>query len=97
MSEAPLASVKLLITTKEGTFEELVNTIVTTRHEHTTAYSFVPEPYMESDFVELELVAAATDRNGTTGYSAPLLINTISAWGRYRHTLEKLKEVKNDA
>ncbi len=93
-SEAPLASVKLLITTKEGTFEELINTIVTTRHEHTTTYSFVPEPYMESDFSELELVAAATDRNGITGYSAPLLINTISAWGRYRRTLEKLKEVK---
>lgn len=93
-STTPLASIKLLITTKEGTFEELVNTIVTTRYEHTTAYSFVPEPYMESDFATLELVAAATDRNGTTGYSAPLLINTLSAWGRYQRTLEKLKEVK---
>ena len=93
-ADAPLASIKLLITTKEGTFEELVNTIVTTRYEHTTAYSFVPESYMESDFATLELVAAATDRNSTTGYSAPLLINTISAWGRYQRTLEKLKEVK---
>ena len=93
-STTPLASIKLLITTKEGTFEELVNTIVTARYEHTTAYSFVPEPYMESDFATLELVAAATDRNSTTGYSAPLLINTLSAWGRYQRTLEKLKEVK---
>ncbi len=91
---APLANIKLLITTRGGTFEELVNTIVSARHKHTTAYSFVPEPYMESDFAELELVAAATDRNGTTGHSAPLLINAISAWGRYRRTLEKLKEVK---
>ena len=93
-SESPLASIKLMITTKEGTYEELVNTIVTPRHEHATSHNFVPEPYMESDFAELELVAAATDRNGTTGYSAPLLINTISAWGRYRRTLEKLKETK---
>ena len=93
-SAAPLASIKLMITTKEGTFEELVNTIVNKRYEHVTSYRFVPEPYMESDFAELELIAAATDRNGMTGYSAPLLINTISAWGRYRRTLEKLKEVK---
>ena len=55
---------------------------------------FCLSPTWESDFAELELVAAATDRNDTTGYSAPLLINTISAWGRYLRTLEKLKEVK---
>ena len=93
-ADNPLANIKLLITTKEGTFEELINTIIATRHKYITSYSFVPEAYMESDFAELELVAAATDRNGITGYSAPLHINAISAWGRYRHTLEKLKEVK---
>ena len=93
-ADNPLANIKLHITTKEGTFEELVNTIIATRRKYITSYSFVPEAYLESDFAELELVAAATDRNGVTGYSAPLRINAISAWGRYRHTLEKLKEVK---
>ncbi len=93
-STSPLASIKLMVTTKEGTYEELVNTIMTTRRTHTASYRFMPEPYMESDVAELELVATAHDRNGTIGYSAPLLINAISAWGRYRHTLEKLKEVK---
>ena len=90
----PLASVKLLITTREGTFEELVNTIIATHHKYNGTYSFLPEPYVESDLAELELVAAATDRRGMTGYSAPLRINAISAWGRYRSTLEKFREVK---
>lgn len=91
----PLANVKLLITTQSGTFEELVNTIVAKQKQQlVTTYRVFPEAYMESDFAEIELVATATDRNGETGHSAPLLLNAISAWGRYQRVLEKLKEAK---
>ena len=95
-AEAPLTVVKLLVTTGGGTYEELVNTIVApNKLDLVTTYSIVPESYMDSDLGKLELVATAQDNRDRIGYSDPLVINTISAYGRYRRVLEKLREVKS--
>ena len=94
-AKSPLTAIKLLITTGGGTYEELVNTVIAPdKLDLVTTYSIVPESYMDSDLGKIELVATARDDRDRVGYSDPLVLNTISAYGRYRRVLETLKEVK---
>lgn len=97
-AENPLAMVRLRIKSGQQTYTELVNNIMTDdKRELTTNYSVVLESYVESDQAEVELVAEAIDRSlpqPLIGFSAPLVIQTVSAYGRYRQTLQTLREVK---
>ncbi len=97
-AENPLAMIRLRIKSGQQTYTELVNNIITDdKKELTTNYSVVLESYVESDQAEVELVAEAVDRSlpqPLIGFSAPLVIQTVSAYGRYRQTLQTLREVK---
>lgn len=97
-AENPLAMVRLRIKSGQQVYTELVNNIMTDeKKELTTNYSVVLESYVESDQAEVELVAEAIDRSlpqPLIGMSQPLVIQTASAYGRYRQTLQTLHEVK---
>jgi len=94
----PLQQVNLLITIGNKTFKELVNTIT---HEHLlsldTTYSLNLERFLEEDTAEIEIVAEVIDRatpQPLVGRSNPLVLKTMSAYGRYLQSLESLRKVK---
>jgi hypothetical protein len=97
-AENPLQLVRLLIKSGSRVSKELVaNVMAEDRTELVTDYRLVLETYVESDLAQVEIVAEAIDRAVPTplaGYSEPLRINTASAYGRYRATLQTLRELK---
>lgn len=97
-AENPLQLVRLLIKSGSRVSKELVaNVMAEDRTELVTDYRLILETYVESDLAQVEIVAEAIDRAVPTplaGYSEPLRINTASAYGRYRATLQTLRELK---
>lgn len=97
-AENPLQLVRLLIKSGSRVSKELVaNVMAEDRTELVTDYRLVLETYVESDLAQVEIIAEAIDRAVPTplaGYSEPLRINTASAYGRYRATLQTLRELK---
>jgi hypothetical protein len=97
-AEHPLDSVRLLIKSGNRVSKELVANVVSEdKLELTTDYKLVLETYVESDLAQVEIVAEAIDRAVPTpliGLSEPLKLNTASAYGRYRQTLQTLREMK---
>lgn len=98
IAENPLQTVRLLIKSGQRTSKETVaNVLAEDKLTLTTDYRLVLETYVESDLAAVEIVAEATDRAlpaPLVGYSEPLTINTASAYGRYRATLQTLRELK---
>lgn len=97
-AENPLQIVRLLIKSGSRISKELVaNVLNEDMKELSTEYRLTLEPYVESDIAQVEIIAEATDKaipNPLTGQSAPLRLNTASAYGRYRQTLQTLKQIK---
>lgn len=98
VAENPLQTVRLLIRSGQRVSKELVaNVMAEDKLEITTDYRLVLEQYVESDLAQVEIVAEAIDRSvpaPLVGYSEPLKINTASAYGRYRATLQTLRDLK---
>lgn len=94
-AQAPLTEIKIQITTSHGVSEELVHNIIADdRLQFAGVHRLLLEPYLQGDVVEVELVAVASDRLQRIGFSEALQITTISAYGRYRQVLTKLRAVK---
>ena len=98
-AEAPVATVKLLIRSgKQESVENVLNVLSDDRRSIDTDYSVTLEPYIDSDQAEVTLVAVATDRavpKPLTGASEPFRVQVLSSYGRYRRTLETLKQLKS--
>lgn len=97
-AENPLQLVRLLIKSGQRTSKETVaNVLAEDKTELTQDYRLTLESYVESDMAQVEIVAEAIDRslpNPLVGYSDPVKINTASAYGRYRATLQTLRDLK---
>lgn len=95
----PLQLLRLLIRVEGQEYQELVNNILATdKFQVTSEYSILLESYTKQDISEIEIVAEAIDRHIPTplvGRSRPLVIKTASAYGRYRTTLQTLREIKS--
>lgn len=98
IAENPLRLVRILIRSGKRTSQQLVsNVLATDLTELKTSYELLLEPYVESDLATVELIAEAIDRsvpNPLIGRSKPLRLSTASTYGRYRQTLETLRQVK---
>ena len=94
----PLQMIRLKIRVEGQEYQELVNNILATdKMEVNTNYSILLESYTRQDLSEVEIVAEAIDRhlpNPLLGQSRPLVIRSASAYGRYRTTLQTLREIK---
>lgn len=97
-AENPLESVRLLIKSGQRVSKELVaNVVAEDKTELTTEYRLVLETYVESDLAQVEIQAEAVDRavpQPLVGHSDVLKLNTASAYGRYRATLQTLRDLK---
>ncbi|SMF47974.1 hypothetical protein [Pseudobacteriovorax antillogorgiicola] len=97
-AENPLQLVRLLIRSEGQTHEELVsNVLADDKKDLNTKYSLLLESYVQRDMATIEIVAEAIDRhlpNPLIGRSQPLIVRTASAYGRYRETLNTLRQVK---
>jgi hypothetical protein len=93
-----LDKVALRVTSRGKTSKESVLNISGDTLHVETSYKLNLQPWMEEDIMEFTIVAEAVDRSegqGLTGLSAPIHIKVASAYGRYRNTLESLRQVKN--
>ena len=97
-AENPLQTVRLIIKSDQKIAKELVaNVMADGKMELATDYRLMLESYVESDLAEIEISAEAVDRavpTPLTGRSASLRLTTASAYGRYRQSLQSLREVK---
>lgn len=98
-AENPLEAVRLLIKSGQRVSKELVaNVVAEDKTELTTEYRLVLETYVESDLAQVEIQAEAVDRavpQPLVGHSDVLKLNTASAYGRYRATLQTLRDLKS--
>ncbi|MEZ4740903.1 MAG: hypothetical protein R3B45_00390 [Bdellovibrionota bacterium] len=96
--KTPLAKINLIIRGKNKESRELVNDVMAKdKLKISTNYNILLEPYLDSDLEELEVIGEVIDRATPTplmGYSSPLRIKVASAYGRYRNTLQTLKDLK---
>ena len=93
----PLDKVQLKIISKSKTSQESVLNITGDTTTISTTYNLNLQPWMEEDVLEFDIVAEAIDRaepNPLVGKSPPLHVKVASAYGRYRNSLETLKQVK---
>lgn len=94
----PLRLVRLAIYSSGRRSEELVNSIMTEDMlSLSTDYSLLLEPYMDRDIADVEIFAEAIDRAlpvPLMGRSEPVTLKTVSAYGRYRQTLDSLRGFK---
>lgn len=99
-ANAPINEVNLKIKSGKIENKELVRRVVgTDKKELDVDYSLLLEPYVEDDIQTFEIIAQATDFSEPrplTGFSAPLVIEVASAYGRYRNTLRKLRELSEN-
>lgn len=97
-AQNPLKQVRLSIRTGGQTYQELVTSVmVNDKFSLKTDYSLLLESYVRSDIADIEIVAEAIDRASPVplvGRSSPLLVRTASAYGRYRSTLQTLRDIK---
>ena len=97
-AENSLQTVRLIIKSDQKVSKELVaNVMAENKSELVTDYRLMLEAYVENDLAEVEITAEAVDRavpTPLTGVSAPLHLTTASAYGRYRQSLQTLREVK---
>lgn len=99
-SKNPLKSLSLLIDVHGQRYRESIYTITgsdtfTLQTEQTLSL----EKYVDQDFETVEIRAEVFDQSQPTaliGYSPPLVIHTISAYGSYRKTLSTLRTVKEN-
>ncbi len=98
-ADNPLQSVQLRIKSGEKENRELVSEVMAKdKKTLNTRYNLSLENYLEQDVQELEIVAEAIDRAVPTplvGHSKPLVIQVASAYGRYKMSLETLKQIKS--
>lgn len=96
----PLSAVNLMIHVNSRKFKESVNIISgDTTFNLTTTHSVYLDRYVESDFAKVEIVAEAIDQSvpvPLVGYSNPIVVQTISSYGKYRKTLAQLKALKDN-
>jgi hypothetical protein len=96
--ENPLRFLRLLIRTGSRQSEELVSNIMNEDiRDIEVVHDLVLESFVESDIAEVEIIAEAIDRgipNPLVGRSQALIVNTASAYGRYRRTLSTLSKLK---
>lgn len=97
-ADRPLQEVSLSIRVGDRTFRELVNNI---SNEHTltfdTRYPLALERFTQDDVIEMEIIAEAIDRSlpqPFIGRSQAIHVKVVSSYGRYRQTLENLRQVK---
>lgn len=99
-AENPLKSVRLVIRSGGQVSTELVtNVVVLDKTELSTNYELILESYLQKDVDNIEIVAEAVDRAiplPLIGRSPPLVVETVSAYGRYRKTLQTLSEIKSN-
>jgi hypothetical protein len=97
-AENPLKVINLVIRSGGKSNKELVlNVVADEKKEIDIPYAVTLEPYLESDYSEVEIIAEATDRSlpmNLTGQSNPLRVSTVSAYGRYRQTLNTMRSLK---
>lgn len=97
-AENPLSVVQLKIRSGTQEFTEVVNNVLAQDlKELATKYSVVLESYVETDQAQVEIVAEAVDRsvpNPLVGRSQPIVVDVVSAYGRYQQTLATLRELK---
>ncbi|NRA45943.1 MAG: hypothetical protein HRU09_13395 [Oligoflexales bacterium] len=98
-TKAPMKMVQLLIRSGNHEARELVNRINSDQiFDYDTEYSLVLEPYINNDIADVEVIAEVVDSSiprPLVGRSEPLRFRTESAYGRYRHTLRLLRELKS--
>ncbi|MBI2603335.1 MAG: hypothetical protein HYW48_09795 [Deltaproteobacteria bacterium] len=99
VAKHPLQQLNLLISMNGHKMRESIHSIASTEMlTLETSYSLLLSKYMDTDFANIEIVAQALDRalpQPLVGYSNPIQLEVISSYGRYRRTLEMLREVKS--
>ena len=94
----PLKQVRLVISAEGRSSTEIVsNILVNDKKALTTEYNLILETYVQSDISQVEIVAEAVDRAvpiPLVGRSEALVVETASAYGRYRRTLQTLRQIK---
>lgn len=97
-THAPLKKVQLRIRTAGRESQELVLNVDQNQiFSWSTRYDLLLEPWINSDTADVEIVAEAVDAAipvPLTGHSQPVLIRTENAYGRYRSTLNLLRQLK---
>ena len=98
-SQNPLDKLYLLIR-NEGMEkkEKIINIVKEDLKKITTDHTIFFDSYLQSDSAQVELVAVASDRSSPValvGYSQPIQLKVVSAYGRYRKTLGLLKQAKD--
>lgn len=95
----PIQLVRILIKAGQQTSSVLVANVVSEdKLELTLDYKLLLESYVEADFAQVEIIAEAIDHAVPTpliGRSNPLMINTASAYGRYREALGIIRSIKS--
>ncbi|MBP9706053.1 MAG: hypothetical protein KBD78_00310 [Oligoflexales bacterium] len=94
----PLDKIEIKIYSGKTENSELVNKVMAQElFEYEGQYELILESYLNSDLAEFSLVAEASDRGlpqALVGRSKPITITVASAYGRYRQTLQSLRELK---
>jgi hypothetical protein len=95
----PIQLVRLQIKSGQQTSPVLVaNVVREDKLELDLDHKLLLESYVESDFAQVEIIAEALDHavpSPLIGRSNPLVINTASAYGRYRETLGVIRSIKS--
>lgn len=98
-ADNPLQAVQLHIKSGERENRELVSEVMAQdKKDLHTPYSLALESYMEQDVQEIEIIAEAMDRSvpvPLVGRSKPIVIQVASAYGRYKMSLETLRQIKS--
>ncbi len=97
-SKNPLQQINIVLNVNGRQYRESVQTVSgDDTLQADVQHSLSLERYVEADSASIEIRAEGIDRavpNPGVGYSAPLVIETISSYGRYRKTLGSLREIK---
>ncbi len=97
-STFPLQLVRLIIKAGQQSSSVLVANMVTEdRLELAVDHRLLLESYVDSDFAQVEIIAEAIDHaipKPLIGRSDPLMLNTASAYGRYREALGVVRAIK---
>ena len=98
-ADNPLQAVQLHIKAGERENRELVSEVMAQdKKEVHTRYSLALESYMEQDVQEIEIIAEAMDRAvpvPLVGRSKPIVVQVASAYGRYKMSLDTLRQIKS--